>query len=655
VSVLPFLPLILFAAGALLSRSERLSHGFAVAGALSTLAAVVATGGVFESIWTVGSEAAATIGFRLDRLSSTFLVISAISWLAVSIPGLEGKHPRSTRTSLGMNMAFFGIYLVLTAADTVLFLTGWEIMTVFAFIAMTPHVDEPRKVFRFLAFGELSALLLALGSAVLFATDHTLSLIEASAAPAAFVILSSLAVVVKMDVAPFHTWMRESYERLPGRVAALMSVGVTLAGVYGLQRFLGEGAVSQWWLLTLTLVGALSAFWGALQAAVARGLRNVPAFSTVEYNGMILCAAGISAMAASGETSSLQYLSSFAAGGVVVLSLSHALAKSLLFTSIGHAADDNLFGPEAIDGGIGDNDSAPPRAVTRIEDLRGLWSRGRRLPALGIAVGGLSFAAFPPLIGFVGEWMLLETTFQSFRFSSFAERFVASLSGVFLALAMGMIAFAMTKYIGYVVMGNETGSRPSSTVNRPTRRSLLSAGTEIALMVLLVGTGVALPLVLMAFGQSSLLNGLLGVPKPLLLVSGVPLFGVVSPTFFAVLIVVLSGIPVAVWSTRRKSYRTVEAWHGGIEQSPAERFTSDAFSQILAHILRAFTRASVNDEGGNVSLQTKDGLEGAWGLLKDALDVVGTALSRLYMNGRIAWYVGYILITFVVVLIVGTV
>jgi len=624
-------PFALFLLGALLSRFRGASYLLASVASLVSfvLGALALSGRTFAAEWKV--VGIFSVGVRIDHLSALFLTIASISWLTISLGAHRAGRSMPQVRALSFNAAIAGMLLVLVASDIVTFLVGWEIMTIFAFLLLTERGEEPAKAFRFLAFGELSSMLLALGFAVLLARNGSLSLQLESTAPAAFLVLASLGAVVKMDVVPFHTWMRPAYERLPGFVAALMSVGVTLTGVYGLERLLSASAYLRWWTLLLALLGAFSAFWGALQSSVSRGLRAVPAYSTVEYNGMILCAVALSAIAGSGSSETLAYLARFAGAAGVVLALSHALAKSLFFLSLGDFADRT--------------------GITQLGEMRG--AARTRLQAAGLITAALSFAAFPPLIGYAAEWMLLETAFQSYKMTAFSERFVASLSGVFIALAIGLAAFAMIRFLGYAVMGRRVPE--ANGEQRAHGRTTGSVVAQGALSLLVVGSAIALPALLLFFGYGSLLGGLLGVPKPLLLVSGSPIFGVVSPTMFALVMLVLCGIPLLLWARRRSRMRSVRAWSGGLPIAANEQFSSDAFAQILKFVMRGLFRTRELSEGARRTLVSRDVVETVYAKADNVATRIGGALGRIYMNGRVGWYVAYILAAFVVVLVLAAV
>lgn len=618
----------LFCLGALVARWRIAAYAFASAGSLAAAAAGLSGLAAPAQALQMPFVGRLWIGIGLDRLSGTFLLISSVVWLMLSLSSIRSGGRQRVVTAVAYNVAIAGMVIVLTALDAVTLLVGWEIMTIFVFLALFERSRSERPPILFLAFGELSTLLLVLAFALRFALYHTISL-RASDGGVAFFALASLGMIVKMDIVPFHAWMRRAYEQLPGNLAGVASVGVTLAGVYGLERVASIGGASGWWPLLLLLLGAASAFWGALQAAGSDGLRLLPAYSTVESNGLILSAVALSLIAAQEGGSQLAYLASFAAAAALTLAIAHALAKTLLFLSIGEAGD--ALGTDTL------------------RETKSVWTNVGPVPALGIAIGGLSLAAFPPLIGYVGEWMLLETTFQAYRFTAFAARFITSFAGVLIALAIGLTAFAMVKLIGYTVLGRERRLLP-----KPATSSWLSA-PQISLAGLILLCGVGIPALLPLFGFGRLFSGLLGVPKPLLLVSGIPLFGVLSPTLFAAIMIVLSAIPILSWLARRRRIRAVDAWNGGIEINQAESFTSPAYTQILASILKNVYRTREHREGSARSVETTDFVADLTRPIRRAVDSLAGATSRLFMNGRIAAYVLYIVIILVIAFVVAAV
>ena len=98
----------------------------------------------------------------------------------------------------------------------------------------------------------------------------------------------------KAGLVPVHVWLPKAHPEAPSPVSAMLSAAMVNLGVYGVIRFgfdLLHGGLQWWWLLVLA-VGAVSALFGILQAAVATDLKGLLAYSTVENMGLIFLGVG---------------------------------------------------------------------------------------------------------------------------------------------------------------------------------------------------------------------------------------------------------------------------------------------------------------------------------------------------------------------------
>lgn len=627
-TLLFFLSLTLFVLGALTVSKVKLSFSLGFLGSLGTL--ITGIYGLLSS-QTIGSFPLLNnvkLVLSIDHLSAVFLIIAAVSWMALSLFSIDySKWYPQKNISLGYNLSLVGMLLILTAHDGITLLMGWEIMTLFAFLMMLGRKHVYSKAYRFVAFGELSTVFLLLGFAALYYNTGSLSFGALHRGGLFVLVMLSLGFIIKMDIIPFHGWMKGAYSEIPDNTAALLSAPVTLMGVYGLERIIPLLPTNETWYLILILLGAFSAFWGSLQAVAATKIKLLPAYSTVENNGIILTAIGFYALANGFLSGDLHYLALFAQAASVVMVISHTFAKTLLFMSIGHAK-------EAYD-------------VHTIDEARGVWSGVGRIPAIGIVISALSFSAFPPLIGYAGEWMVLETLFQSYRFPSVALAFFAALSGVLIALAIGLIGFAMIKLIGYTALGydHERKSRPIS--------SRFMHIAEVSLQLILLFGGIGLPFIIVFTGYHQLLIGMLGIPAPLVLASGQPVFGVISPTFIGIIMLVLFVVPLLIFLKRKKKTRKVNSWNGGLVLKEDEYFSAAAYSQILEHVLRTFYRTREIVVQNQIQIKVKDVLTGAFAFIPVFVKKLGKIQASVLMNGNIGAYVAYILVLFIIVFIIG--
>ncbi len=572
-----------------------------------------------------------SIGLNVDRTTSLFFIVSSISFAALAFYSIDFGRLFSKKMGAFFNLTLFGMVLVMSAADSILFLIGWEIMT----IALTFQILERRgsmiNAFQFLAFGEASTMFLLLGFAALYFANNSFSLINAAHLPAGqagssalFLVLTTLGFIIKMDIFPFHTWIIGAYSKAPSHTAALLSAPLTLMGVYGLVRVLSLSSYTKWWGIMVLVLGAVSAFWGAMFSSAERSVKKLPAYSTVENNGMILTALGLSAIAAFYSTNKgVETLADFAFLAALFIAFSHTIAKTLLFISVGHAK-------EALQ-------------KEDIDLVRGIWRNVGKLPALGILTSGLSFSAFPPTIGFVGEWMILEALFQSYKFLNNVDRIIAAFAGIMVALAIGLATFAMIKLIGYTALGPDHGEKahkfPSSTMKI----------SEIFLILLLFLGGIFSPYLIQLLGYGKFLSGLLSVPDPLLIVSAKPIFGVISPTILTLVVLTLLIIPVLFYIFGKKKIRKVDAWNGALPLSEDEYYTVPAYSFTLEYILRSVFLMKEKKEGYIAEVQNKDVAEYLYEFIGNTVDKISGMVGRIIMNGRISLYILYIFIIFILV------
>ena len=89
-------------------------------------------------------------------------------------------------------------------------------------------------------------------------------------------VLTLIGFASKAGIVPLHAWLPRAHPEAPSHVSALMSAAMVNLGVYGIVRvgfdLLGGGA-RWWWLLVLAL-GAVSAVYGILQAAIGTDLKT---------------------------------------------------------------------------------------------------------------------------------------------------------------------------------------------------------------------------------------------------------------------------------------------------------------------------------------------------------------------------------------------
>ena len=147
-------------------------------------------------------------------------------------------------------------------------------------------------------------------------------------------VLTLIGFASKAGILPLHAWLPRAHPEAPSHVSALMSAAMVTLGVYGIVRvgfdLLGGGA-RWWWLLVLAL-GAVSAVYGILQAAIGTDLKRLLAYSTTENMGLVLVGVGAGGLfAAAGN----MLLAGLALTAALLHVINHAAFKTLLFLAAG--------------------------------------------------------------------------------------------------------------------------------------------------------------------------------------------------------------------------------------------------------------------------------------------------------------------------------
>jgi ech hydrogenase subunit A len=247
--------------------------------------------------------------------------------------------------------------------------------------------------------------------------------------------LLAFAALTKSAQMPFSGWLLGAMVAPTPTSALLHSATMVKAGVYLLIRLspMFSGTVPG---LMVILVGGFTFFAASVLAISQSDGKKVLAYSTISNLGLIAACAGVGT-----------YESTWAA---ILLMIFHAVAKSLMFLSVG--AVENCTGSR------------------NIEDMHGLIVR---LPKLAfvmiIGIFGMFLAPFGMLIA---KWAALKSFVDSGNI----------LLMLFLAFGSGTTMFYWTKWLGKLIAVPHSSQPHQDTVHKGERISL---GTLAALVVIL--------------------------------------------------------------------------------------------------------------------------------------------------------------------------
>ncbi len=531
-------------------------------------------------------------------LATLWAVTAGILFFAANLALGSHRAQRNIVYALLPLEALVGIYL--WSGDGLLLLISWELISSLSYVGVVA-VRRARPVWNagwaLLALSEFGGMLLLLAMAWIthgtftlqdgltrhLHVDPTIALV--------IMLLTLIAFGVKAGLFPVMVWIPMAEPEAPGVVAGLFSgllTALAISGILEMDGLLHPGLAFGVVLLTLGVIGAVT---GALYSVVARHVKRILAYSTLEILGLVFAALGIWQIES--MVSPHDIAATMALDGAVMLLIMHAGAKFALFTVTDYTE----------------------RWGHTLDRLGGLIHRGPRT-AFWVLVSVLTLGAVPPLGGFVGEWLMMESILKSLGSSSGhqLEHVALAAAGAFLALAVALGIGAYLRWFSFIFLG------PSHQNSRASQeKEEASPGMQWALILAALFPLASGPLVPWLLPW---LNGQLGslvrTPRGVIAatfvhpaaaaplvpigVNLVPAPGASGTAFFPqgfsvgdpyVLwilgMVLVVGIGIIRHLARRYPVRKVSAWTGGLEPYTAK--TSFSAEGFVHPIRLAFGRA----------------------------------------------------------------
>ncbi|MCL7939812.1 putative monovalent cation/H+ antiporter subunit A [Halomonas sp. ATCH28] len=352
----------------------------------------VASGEVLllEWAWVPGLDI--TLTFLIDGLAWLFaMLITVIGALVLVYSGEYLRGHRDLPRFLVVITAFMMSMLGLVLADNLVTLfVFWELTSITSYLLIGfNHTDlAARKAALqglFVTVG--GGLALLAGFSMLAVAGDSWSLAELTgrgellrehALYTPLLVCVLLGAFTKSAQFPFHFWLPNAMAAPTPVSAYLHSATMVKAGVYLLARLHPALGGTDGWMITLSLVGALTMATGAFLAIQHTNVKKLLAYSTVMALGTLTMLLGIGTEGA---------MVAF-----VAFLLAHSLYKGALFMVAG-----------ILDHETGTKD------VTAMGGLR----RVMPLTAVVAGLAALSLAGLPPLLGFVGKELMFESVLEA--------------------------------------------------------------------------------------------------------------------------------------------------------------------------------------------------------------------------------------------------
>jgi NADH-quinone oxidoreductase subunit M len=330
---------------------------------------------------------------------------------------------------------YHGLFLILTTAmlgvfmarDTFLFYVMWEIVLVPMFFIIGVWGGERRmyaatKFFIYTFIGSLLMLLAILYLALAasdpltgrpdFAYDRILAVVGTLTSKERLWLFMAFfaAFAVKIPLFPFHTWLPDAHVEAPTEGSVDLAAILLKMGTYGLLRFslplfpdVVHNPTVRGVILALAVIGVI---YGALVALVQTDFKRLVAYSSVSHMGLVVL--GIFAL----TPESLQ--------GAMMVQLSHGLSTGAMFLMIGMIYD---------------------RRHTRLFSAFGGLARVMPLYGLFLMISVMSSIAVPGTNGFIGEFLVLTGSFQTYPLLATIAAVSVVLSAVYVLWALQRVLF----------------------------------------------------------------------------------------------------------------------------------------------------------------------------------------------------------------------
>lgn len=364
----------------------------------------------------------------IDGISLWLVMLTTFLGPIVALSGYRAinKHVKEYHVALlVLQTAMLG---ALVALDLLLFYIFWELMLVPMYFLIGVWGGKDRiyaamKLFIYTMFGSVLMLvgivyLYMKGDMAGFGIDHlvevgrSLTALEQKWLFAAF----GLAFLIKVPLFPFHTWLPDAHVQAPTAGSVILASVLLKMGTYGLIRYampmLPDGVF--WaapWIAVLSVIGVI---YGAVVAFVQKDVKKLVAYSSVSHLGVV--------------TLGLFALTSASVTGALYQSLAHGITTGGLFLAIGILYE--------------------RRHTRQMDDFGGL---ARQVPVFAVLflIVTLGSAGVPGLVGFIGEYLILLGSAQSYVIT-FGDG-SARLFGLEFGASSGALAFTALAATGVIL------------------------------------------------------------------------------------------------------------------------------------------------------------------------------------------------------------
>ena len=385
--------------------AQYITSGFMVLSAIfsAIIFGKVAIGGDGQTVmlmnWIASGDLKIDWALRVDVLTSVMLIV--VTWVSAVVHlysiGYMGHDPHKPRFMAYLSLFTFAMLMLVTADNFVQIFFGWEGVGLCSYLLIgfwykkDSANEASMKAFIVNRVGDVG---LALGICLIFAVFGTVQFDEVFAKVhesadltyslwgMTVPLLDTIGLLLfigcmgKSAQLFLHTWLPDAMEG-PTPVSALIHAATMVtAGVFLLARCSTIYEYAPIAAQTITIIGALTAFFAATVGMVQNDIKRVIAYSTCSQLGYMFFACGVGAYPAA-----------------IFHLMTHAFFKALLFLGAGSVI----------------------HSVSDEQDMRKMGGIGSLVPwtRAFIWIGSLALAGVPFFAGFYSKDMILEAAFAA--------------------------------------------------------------------------------------------------------------------------------------------------------------------------------------------------------------------------------------------------
>ncbi|MBX9811755.1 MAG: NADH-quinone oxidoreductase subunit L [Burkholderiales bacterium] len=379
--------------------------------------------------WMLSGNTRFEIGFLIDQLSATMMVVVSFVSLMVHIYtiGYMADDPGYQRFFSYISLFTFSMLMLVMSNNFLQLFFGWEAVGLVSYLLIGFWYTRPTAIYANLKaflvnrvgdFGFLLGIALVLmyfgtlDYAAVFANAPSLAGNTIEIFPGAVWSLMTVICVLlfigamgKSAQFPLHVWLPDSMEG-PTPISALIHAATMVtAGIFMVARMSPLFELSDTALSFVMVIGAITAFFMALIATVQYDIKRVVAYSTLSQLGYMTMALGASAYSAA-----------------IFHLFTHAFFKAVLFLGAGSVII----------------------ALHHEQDMRKMGGLAKYMPVTyaTVLIGALANAGLPPFAGFFSKDTIIEALHAS-PLAASAFAYPLAVAGV---LVGGFYSFRLVFY-----------------------------------------------------------------------------------------------------------------------------------------------------------------------------------------------------------------